>query len=37
VIWATAPQAIWESDDGGRTWFLLVSHVAWQVVKVAGD
>jgi photosystem II stability/assembly factor-like uncharacterized protein len=33
AIWATAPQAIWESDDGGLTWFLFVSHLTWSDVQ----
>jgi DNA-directed RNA polymerase specialized sigma24 family protein len=36
AIWATAPQAIWQSTDGGRMWDLLVSHHAWQGVKIVG-
>jgi hypothetical protein len=36
ALWATAPQAIWQSDNGGRTWDLLVSHQAWQHLEVIG-
>jgi hypothetical protein len=34
ALWATAPQAIWESLDDGSTWHLLISHVTWQHVEV---
>ncbi|HSS67605.1 MAG TPA: hypothetical protein VLK34_03570 [Nocardioidaceae bacterium] len=37
ALWATAPQAIWESDNGGRTWYLLISHLTWQNIIVVGD
>ena len=37
ALWATAPQAIWESDDGGRSWYLLISHLTWQHIDVVGD
>jgi hypothetical protein len=36
ALWATAPQAIWESDDAGRTWYLLISHNAWQTITIVG-
>jgi RNA polymerase sigma-70 factor, ECF subfamily len=36
AVWATAPQAIWQSDDGGRTWDLLISHQVWQNIQVVG-
>jgi photosystem II stability/assembly factor-like uncharacterized protein len=34
AIWATAPQAIWESDDEGKTWYLRASHLTWDHVTV---
>ena len=37
ALWATAPQAIWESDDSGRTWYLLISHQTWQNIEVVGE
>jgi hypothetical protein len=36
ALWATAPQAIWESDDNGKTWYLLVSHETWPLIEVVG-
>jgi RNA polymerase sigma factor (sigma-70 family) len=36
ALWATAPRAIWESDDDGETWYLVVNNEAWQFVKVVG-
>jgi RNA polymerase sigma-70 factor, ECF subfamily len=36
ALWATAPRAIWESDDAGRTWDLLISHQTWQNIEVVG-
>ena len=37
AVWATAPKAIWQSRDGGRSWDLLISHQTWQHVVVVGD
>jgi DNA-directed RNA polymerase specialized sigma24 family protein len=34
ALWATAPEAIWESDDDGASWYLLISHQTWQNVEV---
>jgi DNA-directed RNA polymerase specialized sigma24 family protein len=34
ALWATAPRAVWESDDNGKTWYLLVSHETWPFIEV---
>jgi DNA-directed RNA polymerase specialized sigma24 family protein len=34
ALWATAPRAVWESDDNGKTWYLLVSHATWPFIQV---
>jgi hypothetical protein len=34
ALWATAAKAIWESDDGGRTWRLLAGQQTWQGLEV---